>query len=133
MVVYCALMITVLRDNENESISRYGTFLQSNGVSSYLTEAEIEVESLDCWVSELTGISYPVRWEIKIPRYAIDLVLDSRIPESEFNSLATTGNHYWEGAVEISGTHSGKGFVELAGYPYPDSSSSEKLSDLFGP
>ena len=116
------LMITALRDDANESISRYGTFVQSNGISFDLTENEIEIEPLDCWVSESSGISYPIQWKIKVPRYGIDLVLESRIPESEFDSIATTGNHYWEGAVEISGTHSGDGFVELAGYPYPDSS-----------
>jgi predicted secreted hydrolase len=118
------LMITVLRDKENQTISRYGTFLRASGISSYLTREEIEVEPLDCWVSTLSGISYPIRWNIKIPRYSINLVLDSRILESEFNSTATTGNYYWEGSVGISGTQSGEGFVELAGYLPHDSTSS---------
>jgi hypothetical protein len=33
---------------------------------------------------------------------------------------------YWEGAVKISGTHSGRGFVELSGYRKETSKSSSE-------
>ena len=54
--------------------------------------------------------------EIKIPKKSIHIKTRSKIENSEFDAQLTTYNHYWEGAVTIEGTHTGKGFMELYGY-----------------
>jgi len=38
------------------------------------------------------------------------------IRASEFDARTTTLNVYWEGAVKLSGSHRGVGFMELSGY-----------------
>jgi len=38
---------------------------------------------------------------------------------SEFDARTTTLNAYWEGAVKLSGSHTGVGFMELSGYDTP--------------
>jgi predicted secreted hydrolase len=38
------------------------------------------------------------------------------IRASEFDARTTTLNVYWEGAVKLSGSHHGVGFMELSGY-----------------
>jgi hypothetical protein len=42
--------------------------------------------------------------------------VDPVIRASEFDARTTTLNVYWEGAIKVSGSHSGVGFMELSGY-----------------
>ena len=39
---------------------------------------------------------------------------------SQFDARTTTLNVYWEGAVKLSGSHTGVGFMELNGYKMPE-------------
>ena len=70
----------------------------------------------DHWVSERTGIEYPMGWRVKIPARKMKLTLKPIINASEFDARTTTNKVYWEGAIEIGGNHTGKGFVEMSGY-----------------
>lgn len=55
-------------------------------------------------------------WTIAVPSRGLRLVVDPAIRESEFDALTTTLNVYWEGAIKVSGSHKGVGFMELSGY-----------------
>ena len=36
--------------------------------------------------------------------------------DSEFDASLTSYNIYWEGAINVTGSHTGQGFMELSGY-----------------
>ncbi|MCW3171887.1 lipocalin-like domain-containing protein [Shewanella subflava] len=55
---------------------------------------------------------YPTAWKIAINSENIDITTQALNPNSEM-PLSTT---YWEGPIEFSGSHSGKGYMELTGY-----------------
>jgi predicted secreted hydrolase len=55
-------------------------------------------------------------WTITVPGTGVDLKLEPVIRNSQFDALLKTLNLYWEGAVKLSGSHGGVGFMELSGY-----------------
>jgi hypothetical protein len=61
-------------------------------------------------------VSYPLDWTLSIPSKGVQLQVDPVIRASEFDARTTTLNVYWEGAIKLSGSHSGVGFMELSGY-----------------
>ncbi len=58
-------------------------------------------------------------WIVSLAEEGLELQVDPVLRNSEFDARGTTRNVYWEGDVQISGTHGGQGFVELVGYSDP--------------
>ena len=76
----------------------------------------MEITVLDTWESPEGG-AYPARWRLHSEQTGLDVIVTPVMADQE---LFTTVR-YWEGAVNISGTHngeplSGRGYVELTGY-----------------
>ncbi|EGM71458.1 lipocalin-like domain-containing protein [Shewanella sp. HN-41] len=63
------------------------------------------------WQHTVNG-DYPVSWQVKIPSENIDLTITPLNPSSAM-PLSTP---YWEGPVQLSGSHAGTGYMELTGY-----------------
>lgn len=92
-----------------------GTLVAADGGATTLTAADVAIEETASWRSPDTGIVYPARWRLKIPRARLDLEL---VPMVAGQELAVTFR-YWEGAVRIAGKNGspgGTGYVELTGY-----------------
>ena len=88
-----------------------GTFVRADGTPWHLDPDDVEITVTDTWDSPLGG-RYPARWSVEV-------ALDVR-PVMADQELSTTVR-YWEGAVDVSGTRSGRaihgrGYVELTGY-----------------
>lgn len=71
---------------------------------------------LEHW-TDSDGIRYPSRWRLMMPALGLDVTVHPLLADQEL----TTSPRYWEGAVDLSGTRSGRpvagrGYVELAGY-----------------
>ena len=64
------------------------------------------------WTSPDTGATYPSRWRLAVPSEGLDLAVEPWLEAQEMR----TSFVYWEGAVRVTGTASGKGYVELTGY-----------------
>jgi predicted secreted hydrolase len=111
------LMFYQLRlDDGSQDPQSAGTFVAASGVASHLTRDDVQIEVVDTWTSPEGG-TYPASWRIRVPRFNLDLAIDPVIADQE---LFTTVR-YWEGAVDVTGTHSGatitgRGYVELTGY-----------------
>jgi predicted secreted hydrolase len=116
-----------LQLNDNREIMLYQIRLKKGGIDPYSSGSLIErdgtvrnlaaddfkIEVLNRWTSSITGIIYPSRWRITIPRYGIELTVVPQQPNQEL-PLAFV---YWEGSVEVKGEKvSGNGYVELTGY-----------------
>ncbi|RRJ85026.1 lipocalin-like domain-containing protein [Aestuariirhabdus litorea] len=105
------LMWFQIRSQTTELNTRAVTLADVQGNRLPLDPAEVEVTPLDVWSSP-SGRRYPSGWQLSIPRYQISLRIEPRIKDQEMR-LAVV---YWEGAVTLSGSHSGVGYVELSGY-----------------
>jgi len=72
----------------------------------------VSIQVLGRWTSPATGATYPARWRLAVRSEALDLRVEPRIEAQEMR----TSFVYWEGAVRVTGTASGQGYVELTGY-----------------
>jgi predicted secreted hydrolase len=98
-----------------------GTYINADGMSRPIANAEINVEVLDTWKSRQSKARYPARWRLQIAPLSIDVKITSNLPDQEMRTLGSTGVIYWEGSVSIEGIKDklpvkGEGYVELTGY-----------------
>ncbi|GIU04620.1 lipocalin-like domain-containing protein [Shewanella glacialipiscicola] len=63
------------------------------------------------WQHTVNG-DYPVSWQVRIPSENINLTITPLNP----NSAMPLSTPYWEGPVQLSGSHTGTGYMELTGY-----------------
>ncbi len=53
------------------------------------------------------------RWRLAVPRAGLDLTLVPVLADQELTDTTVT---YWEGAVDVRGSATGRGYVEMTGY-----------------
>ena len=58
------------------------------------------------------GERYPVKWSMQIAEHQLDLEVEAMFDDQLMDHTV----RYWEGAVGVSGSHTGKGYLELSGY-----------------
>ncbi|MCF6203282.1 MAG: hypothetical protein L3J59_06350 [Methylococcaceae bacterium] len=109
------LMLYQISDKYGSPISYNGS-ISKNGKTEILNQDDFILVPKKNWVSAKTKKSYSIEWAVKVPQKEIDLVVKSVVKNSEFDAKLTTYLVYWEGAIEINGSHKGKGFLELNGY-----------------
>jgi predicted secreted hydrolase len=88
-----------------------GSLINADGSYRHLAQEEVKITVLDQWTSA-SGATYPAEWQLAIPSEGIDLHIKPLLPQQELRVSFT----YWEGAVQIEGTQSGYGYVEMTGY-----------------
>jgi predicted secreted hydrolase len=111
-------MLFELFDRQGAAVLRMGTYARDGTVSA-LGAADFAANSRGTWKSPTSGVLYPINWTISIPARGLQLKVDPAQRASEFDARTTTLNVYWEGAVKVSGSHAGVGFMELSGYQAP--------------
>ena len=87
-----------------------GSYIEPNGTSTALSSSELAL--VPQGQTEVSGRLYPLAWRLNLPSKNINLKLQAS-KNDQVNSGRFT---YYEGALDISGTHSGRGFMELTGY-----------------
>jgi predicted secreted hydrolase len=97
-----------------------GTLIAPDGSSRPLRLADFQLEGSGEWRSPRSGARYPRRWRVRVPGEALDLDVRPLLADQELD----VSFRYWEGAVEVAGTHHGRpvrgrGYVELTGYAAP--------------
>ncbi len=65
--------------------------------------------------TDVNGASIPTDWMIALP----DRGLSARITAVNPQSWMDTSFPYWEGPVRITGSHTGRGYLEMTGYDAP--------------
>ncbi len=78
-----------------------------------LQPADVQVEALGQWTSAETGCTYPAGWHIQAGD--VDVVVEPLLDDQEVVNAAPMPT-YWEGACSVSGSQTGRAYVELAGY-----------------
>ncbi|MDU9032704.1 lipocalin-like domain-containing protein [Pseudomonas corrugata] len=87
-----------------------GTWIDAQGKAQPLHAADIELVPLD--TAQVAGRSMPVRWSIKIPGKQVEITTRALNP----NAWMALRIPYWEGPVQVSGSHGGSGYLEMTGY-----------------
>ncbi len=103
------------KDGSSDPFSA-GTLRTAEGKIIRLGMNDVQLKELDHWTSPKGG-RYPVSWQLNIPEQNLELEIKPAIKNQELDLLI----RYWEGAVDVTGKHSGKtirgqGYLELAGY-----------------
>lgn len=115
------LMLYRLRHRDG-SVDPYssGSYVDATGKSTFLPLSDFSMTpSGDQWTSPQTHRSYPLRWHVSIPRLQLQIDIRTPLPDQEFPG--DIGPGYWEGAVNVTGQHSGGsvhgvGYLEMTGY-----------------
>jgi len=119
------LMLFQLRRSDG-SLDRHssGTWIGANGESVPLGAGDFTLKPGETWQSKESGASYPVTWELEVPRHDMRLRLGTEVENQELRTERSTGVTYWEGAIEVQGTRAGRplrgrGYLEMTGYAGP--------------
>lgn len=108
------LMAFVMRLNGKPDYQT-GTYIYANGTSKPLSKQQISLTKLNSeTIDSKIGVQkiFPSEWEISIPE--LDVKLKTKVSKrDQFNPSRFS---YYEGSINVSGTHSGIGFMELTGY-----------------
>jgi predicted secreted hydrolase len=114
-----ALMAFRIRRENGATLWAGGTIRDARGRVTRLAPSEIEFTALRRWRSPRTGGEYPVAMRVRCATLALEL--QPLLDDQEFDTRASTGTVYWEGAVTAlqGGQRLGRGYLELTGYLSP--------------
>ncbi len=87
-----------------------GTYIESDGSTTTLMPSDIELNAIE--LTEVGNKKLPLNWQLKIESKGLEVSI--RVTKNDQWNPASIA--YYEGAVAVSGTHKGKGFLELTGY-----------------
>ena len=97
--------------NEGDQPYTYGRLRHADGRLQDLTEYTLTPTAF--WQPpDVPEAAYPIAWNLVLPEASMDLTITALAPEQELHTTV----RYWEGAVDVSGSHRGEGYVELTGY-----------------
>ncbi|MCW8884687.1 MAG: hypothetical protein OQK12_05445 [Motiliproteus sp.] len=105
------LMYYRFRNKDGSEGLSHLVLIEQDGAVRKLHAEEINLEVLDHWRSS-DGTEYPAAWRLLLADENIDLEVRPMVADQQMDLSVS----YWEGAVEVSGSHQGYGYVELAGY-----------------
>ncbi len=119
------LMLYIIRkaDGRPDPYSA-GTFVEADGRTGSLKQADFTVDILDRWKSRRDKGIYPMKWRLKVPKIGMEMTVTPAFADQELDTTKSTRVIYWEGAVSADGTVQGRrlggrGYVEMTGYAEP--------------
>ncbi len=105
------LMYYRFRNHDGSDGLQHLTRISAEGKPVQLDPAQLKIKVVDQWRSS-SGTVYPSKWRLQLPSQGLDLTIEPLV----MDQLMDLSVSYWEGAVQITGSHQGHGYVELAGY-----------------
>lgn len=103
------LMLFRVRENHRAPYIT-GTWIDAQGRAQTLSREQIQLTPLDH--RTVAGRRLPTRWGLKIPDKGLDITTQALNPEAWMNLSIP----YWEGPVNLAGSHTGSGYLEMTGY-----------------
>jgi predicted secreted hydrolase len=86
------------------------TWIAADGTPEPQLPGALKVTPLE--TGRIAGRNIPMRWRVELPEKGIDVTTEVLNP----NAWMTTQVSYWEGPVRLTGSHAGRGYVEMTGY-----------------
>ncbi len=97
-----------------------GTYVDPSGAAHHLTRADFSLipgnAPQDFWTSPATGARYPIAWTIDVLPLHLTLTATTPLASQELTGSTAASPSYWEGAILLRGSASGKGYLEMTGY-----------------
>jgi len=106
------MLYQLRKKNGTVDPSSNGTVIGPTGEVRHLDRDDFFLTVLDRWRSPRSGADYPARWRLRIPQEGLDLEIAPLLADQELD----VSFRYWEGAVAVSGSIEGQGYVEMTGY-----------------
>jgi predicted secreted hydrolase len=103
------MMGFLLRDASEGSYSS-ATWIEADGTATPFPDGAFAAEPLV--QTEIADRKIPTKWRAQLPERGVDVVIEAINP----NAWMDTSVPYWEGPVRISGSHQGRGYLEMTGY-----------------
>lgn len=115
------MLYRMRRDDGTADSYSSGTYVDPAGRVIRLTSSDFELVPQSFWTSPVTGGSYPLAWQVNVPKLNCQLRVNRAMDDQEMRTTDTTGITYWEGAIVVQGQLQGKpakgvGYLELTGY-----------------
>ena len=115
-----AFRMHAMNENMKNSTSKHSeifttaSYIAKNGTKETIEQANVSITPTAYETINEGGVAraVPTIWRIQIPEKDIDLSIRP-FKESQWNNSLFP---YYEGRVDIKGSHSGSGFMELTGY-----------------
>lgn len=87
-----------------------GTWITAQGDSTTLPNGSFDASPLSR--TDVDGRDVPTRWQVRVPERGLDVTVGALNPDAWMDMAVP----YWEGPVEVSGSHEGQGYLEMTGY-----------------
>ena len=86
------------------------TWIAADGRSEALEDGALLLSPLD--YAQVAGRHVPVRWQVSLPAKGLVVEVSAMNPQAWMG----TSFPYWEGPVSVTGSHAGRGYLEMTGY-----------------
>ncbi|MEE4186825.1 MAG: lipocalin-like domain-containing protein [Roseobacter sp.] len=103
------LMGFTLHDSDGSDYTQ-ATWIDPDGSVTAYPDGAFQAEVLAR--SDVAGRSVPTGWRVRLPARDVDVTVSAINPNAWMNTTV----EYWEGPVRISGSHQGRGYLEMTGY-----------------
>ncbi|TDK45046.1 lipocalin-like domain-containing protein [Antarcticimicrobium luteum] len=87
-----------------------GTWIAPDGRATPLAPGAFQADPLE--EATVAGRTLPIRWRVTLPERGLDVEVSALNAQSWMD----TSFAYWEGPVRVSGSHGGRGYLEMTGY-----------------
>lgn len=98
-----------LRADEGEPFT-FATWIAPDGTPAPFGPGAFEAEPLT--TSEVADRTVPTEWRVRLPERDLDVTVEAVNP----GAWMATSVPYWEGPVTVTGSHEGRGYLEMTGY-----------------
>lgn len=87
-----------------------GTWISADGASEPIPPGAITLTPRE--TAEVAGRDIPIRWQVTVPAHGLNVELDA-LNRAAWMDMSFP---YWEGPVTVTGSHEGRGYLEMTGY-----------------
>ncbi|WP_282063052.1 lipocalin-like domain-containing protein [Roseobacter litoralis] len=103
------LMGFTLHDEDGSDYTQ-ATWIEPDGTTTAFPDGAFSATALA--TTDVAGRAVPTKWRAQLPQKGVDVTVEA------LNGAAwmTTSIPYWEGPVQITGSHGGRGYLEMTGY-----------------
>ncbi|MEP1611139.1 MAG: lipocalin-like domain-containing protein [Roseobacter sp.] len=86
------------------------TWIDPDGSTTAFPNGAFNADALE-W-DDVASTKIPTSWQVTLPAKGVDVTVEAL----NKNAWMTTTVPYWEGPVKITGSHGGRGYLEMTGY-----------------
>ena len=86
------------------------TWIDADGTPTQMPPNSLRVAPLR--VERVAGRDVPVDWQLDLPQKGVSVTLKAMNDQA----FMATSVPYWEGPISITGSHTGRGYLEMTGY-----------------